>query len=222
MSGHPEWMHNVPNPIPWARTCTPSQPENVVRFTATAPLITTHLISPPDSAQHNGSHARISHSPHFIPNSQIKRSSLSDEEEDDYEFQRPAKVCATADRVAAKLGHMNISSHTSPAGQSVELEELEEDADPEPLVHFSDVMRTVMSCDSADVMSGIVQNELDKSSKAVVLWTPNPMLPVIPIVETVDSDDSEEADDVLSVDSDGIIFEEIVDDEDSGDMEIEL
>lgn len=226
---HPEWVHNIPNPIPWARS--QSQAADVVTFSAATPLdpsfCSPRILCPPEAGVPQPfSQPGIIHSSNSIPNSQIKRSSSSDDEEDDYEFQRPAKVFATADRVAAKLGHLNISSEGA-VGQSVEIEELEEAEylETEPVVHFSDEMRTVMSCESSDFMSDFMQHELDRSSKAVVLWAPNPMMPVVPIVETVDSDDSErdkESDECLSDDSDGVIIEEIVDDADVGDMEVEL
>jgi hypothetical protein len=231
MAGHPEWMHDWPNPMPWARA--PSLPENIVRFTASPAVISPSPLSSSGhvsiTATHTQPVAAFPHSPHFIPNSQIKRSSSSDEEDDDYEFQRPAKVCATTDRVAAKLGHLNISSSGAPvaAGTSVQIQELEEDdpdSEPEHLIHFSDEMHSVMSHESTDLVSSFLQAELDKSSKAVVLWTPNPLVPVVPIIETVDSDESDEVQDSLSIDSDGLIIEEVVDDDDDDDaqMEIEL
>lgn len=227
MSGHPEWMHDWPNTMPWARP--QSLPESIVRFTASPAIASSPYTS---SSAHITTAAQpqpgtaFRHSPHFIPNSQIKRSSSSDEEDDDCEFQRPAKVCATTDRVAAKLGHLNISSHGPvAAASSVQIEELEEDdsvPQSDPLIRFSSVMQTVMSHDSADLVSNFLQQELDKSSKAVVLWTPNPITFPIPIIETVDSDDSEEVPDSLSIDSDGLVIEEVVDDDDDGQMEVEL
>ena len=225
-AGH-DWCHRVPDcgQLPWARV-TP-QPENVVWFSA------------PPAACPPSAHVSVNPftflpekipNPLFIPNAQIKRSNSADSDDDDESdiHPPPSKICATADKVAARIRSLHINGRVSPPNSSTscfeEVEIEDEGQNKSPVVHFSSEMKSVMSAvESADPMRDIVLQEVEKSSKAVVLWTPNPCAPIIPIVEEVDSDDSQAAYESLcddSENSDGVIIEELISDDEGEDVEM--
>lgn len=218
-------MQSVPNEIPWARNVSPFA--NVIRFTATTP-VTPGLASFPTCMPEPRTITPLIRTMDCIPNAPIKRSTSSDEEDDENEFQPPTKICATADKVASKLGSLSISSSYRTDQTSDCIEELEhdltEDVDLESgrLVHFSDEMKSVMTVDCSDIVTGMMQQEMEKSSKAVVLWTPNPLTSIspVPIIQSPDSDDSQES---QTSDHSGPLIEEIFDDEEMDhEMEVEL
>lgn len=223
-----DWCHRVPDygQLPWAREI--AQPENVVWFSAppAACQPATHVSVNP----FNPLPEKIPN-PLFIPNAQIKRSNSADSDDDDEDSDvhpPPSKICATADKVIARLRSLHINGRVTPPNSSSsdvfeEVEIEEEQQDKSPVVHFSNEMKSVMAAaETADPMRDIALQEAEKSSKAVILWTPNPCAPIIPIVETVDSDDSEEAaDESLSdVNSDGVLIEELISDDEAEDVEM--
>ena len=219
------WTHTVPHQVPWARDPSTGHPlgshelQDVIHFTA--------MLPPASSSPFHVGHVSspvIPRSPHFIPNGQIKRGNWSDDEDED-SLEPPCKISATADKVAAKLEHLNLGSRcpaplaspTPAADDETEMADSYRDSGPsfEPLVHFSEEMTAVMSCDASGILTDIIKKEQDKSSKALVLWTPNPLACVI---EAEDSSDEEDC--LPSNCGDGPIIEEILDGPDCMDLDV--
>ena len=181
-------------------TAVPLQNQTIlspVNPTHAAPLV----VEPPDET-YNWTFASQRKNCHSLK----RRNSSSDEDDEDLD-QPPPKVHAGADKVAAKLSHLDID----PEKQRLVVEELSDDSQDDleedmseadkPVVHLSDEVKTALAVGKSDSMSQLLQTELEKNKKALVIWRP-PMNPLQTVVE----DD----DDLYS----GIKIEEIFDDDD--------
>lgn len=136
-----------------------------------------------------------------------RRNSSSDEDDTDID-QPPSKVHAGADRVAAKLCHLDIDSDDD--GPVVE--ELNDDSQEfegdmrennQGIVHLSDEVKTVLASNPSNTLNQLLQEEREKNKRALVLWTP-PRNILQPVVEDSDDEDL----------SPGITITEIFDDDD--------
>lgn len=227
MSHHPTqqtWAHDVPPQMPWSAPVDPG----VMRFTAQQtshsfspapqPITPTNPVlisSPPIVVEPPDEPAKVYEWKKIHGCSLKRRNSSSDEDDDESDLQPPPKVHAGADRVAAKLSHLDIDSDN----ERLTVEELSDDSQDEiedgtqdeiqdemdevaqPVVHLSDEVKSVLASGQSDTMSQMLQNDLDRNSKALVLWKPlvNPLQSVL------------EEDDDLST---GVTIEEIFDDDD--------
>lgn len=206
------WSQEVPLQMPWS---TPIDP-NVMTFTAQHHQLFPTVTPLQPNASNSGLQQPVMPGPCEVPtiwkfpsqnNPTLKRRNSSSDEDDDDEGP-PSKVHAGADKVAAKLSYLDIDSDH----ERLIIEELSDDArddlddddtleSNQPVIHLSDEVRCAFSS-QIDAVNTVLQEELDKNKKALVLWRPPRSLVQI----THDDDDYDF--------STGIKIEEILDDND--------
>lgn len=106
-----------------------------------------------------------------------KRRSESEDEDYDTEIKRPVKQCINEEKVARIFNKMHISNNkwnfNNTKIEDVNLEE-EEDKDKQSKneLVITDELRKVLNAKTTNVLEKIANDELERHSKAIVLWQP--------------------------------------------------
>lgn len=108
-----------------------------------------------------------------------KRRSESEDEDCDIEIRRPVKQCISEEKVAKIFNKMHISNNNkwnfdSTKIEDVNLEEEEEDKDKQSKnkLIITAELRKVLDTKTTNVLDEIASDELERHSKAIVLWQP--------------------------------------------------
>ncbi|RWS08820.1 hypothetical protein B4U79_13147 [Dinothrombium tinctorium] len=245
------WSHTVPHHMPWATTslafCNESSTNAaVMRFTAETNPVTTAI------QQQLSASLPTYFSPYFSPdpctsqtatewelhhgnggrslkcNKHLKRRSSSDDDDDDETLrQPPTKQYISEAKVAARFGAMSLDNHHDlPIIEEPE-EENEEamnDSNRSPnLVVCEEIQQTFGAKTAVDK---VFREEIEKSSKAVVLWQPS-IFPLLTASEekeiescySVELNDDDSVDKALRKTDEMEALENLDEDEISNDMD---
>ncbi|RWS28894.1 hypothetical protein B4U80_08238 [Leptotrombidium deliense] len=158
--------------MPWAQPLQPNFENQVVRFTANDFI--------PDSHQDPCTSQKATHWELFNTfgtcnwnhNQHLKRRNSSDDELDDgFTGEPPTKQYISEERVAAEFNALSISTHNVLHNESVDFAELsDEESEDKSEFFISEEIQQTFSSD--DAVQRICREELEKRSKAVVLWRP--------------------------------------------------
>lgn len=191
-----KWSHNVPQDMPWLNTLNGYSPSSVMIFNApyslepvipnqTFNLINGGVITPDPCTSQTATHWELMHNlsaGSVNSNLHLKRR-IDSSDEDDEDSQRPVKRCMSEDKVAAKLNQMHISNDSmqfysqdlNPINETFDEFDSEEDneiseTEKNTKLIYTDELQKALS--SSDVIDKLVRTEMEKASKAVVLWKP--------------------------------------------------
>lgn len=198
------WSHVIPNSMPWSQPNT-SQYENAFAFCSfqnvMPPLIYPQIAPPPPAVnQFNPSpyfQPTNSSSPSALQNSipinppnevsqpNKRNINLMEDELDcdfDYDSHRPIKKYICEDKVLEIFDRLHIRE-----GDQYIVEDVVEDEPiisqtsgvvieevDEPVLRMSDELKDALK-NHKTMIDKLAQNEMDKISKAVVVWQPNPL-----------------------------------------------
>lgn len=149
-----------------------------------------------------------------------RRNDSSDEELDDELRTTPVKQHISEDKVSAIFDKLHITNGHS-FDTTIEAEELEEDSSDQShhkSMVFTDELQSAIKCKT--MTERVVQNELDKLSKAVVLW--QPPTPILSVGLTPDAHHNQQSDDPNESGSDTIESETTADNADSAPRDCDL
>ncbi|XP_053213459.1 uncharacterized protein LOC128396849 isoform X2 [Panonychus citri] len=162
------WSHTVPTNMPWAQPQMQPNPTNLNPFVA-HPYIMRFTAGP--SIYRTGT---------CTSNLHLKRRKSSDDEDLDENIgQPPTKQYISEDKVTAKFNEMSLSNvesldhANSPTREDDEFESEEEisNDDLKPTIVLSDEVKQALNARN-DRIERLFQDELNKSTKSLVLWQP--------------------------------------------------
>jgi hypothetical protein len=192
---HPtnHFTENIPTTMPWASTepslmrFTASQSQAYPLTPAFQPFAPTSsypspvLVTPDPCSSRTATQWELFNrlssptTPLDIRNGvRLKRRTSSDDDSDYDEFQPPTKIALTEEKVAARFRCMNIGSDQEKmTSEDIEVEE-ELDGQIDLKFHLSEEVKSAITSPNIMAHDQLARLEREKSSKALVLWSPPP------------------------------------------------